>query len=365
MEFNQLPDGFEGEQKRQTKFDSTAAKLAFDAKNLVTKARESLKETGIDNASSDQVVAAIKLIVGSHRKDFNKALPDTEQTLEGAITSNLYTEEEQAKFAQVKSREGVRSQYEAFIDDAKLPESDALKLKEMMSEANYRNAVETAEEMKASKIPTYEQITAELMTYTPERLRDICAEMEKPKLQIISDQSFDDNIAAMNDNKHYTAADCQPQKDAFAYKGSDSPYNKLVKPGKVKAKIIDGVIHPKQLEGVSTRLGERRTHLIKKFEAKKMRLADHAEMQTLIQQSLREANATGDNSLIVDNWEKWAKENIPGTITILDPNTLTKSTLVAWSDFCSDLRQALFDANYPGDGAGHARGRASVQVLEI
>src|SRR3989338_8560800 len=83
-----------------------AAKLAYDAENLVAKARESLKETGIDNASNDQVLAAIRLLVGGHRKDFNKALPNTDQTLEGAVTSKLYTEEEQAHLAQVRARDG-------------------------------------------------------------------------------------------------------------------------------------------------------------------------------------------------------------------------------------------------------------------
>ena len=38
MEFNSLPEDFEGEQKRQIEFDSPEAKLSYDAKGLIEKA---------------------------------------------------------------------------------------------------------------------------------------------------------------------------------------------------------------------------------------------------------------------------------------------------------------------------------------
>lgn len=365
MELNQLPECYEGEQKRETEFASPGAKLAFDAENLITTARKFLESEGTNKASNDEILNTIGTIVGVHRKDFTKALPDTEQTLEGAVKAKLYAEDELARLAEEHSRKEIRAEYETFIDTAKLSETDSLKLKEMMSEAGYANAVKAAQKLKASKIPTYEEIAAELMTYTPERLKDICAEMEKPKLQIISDRSFDENIAAMNENKDYTSADGKSQEDSYVYRGSDSPYDNLKKSGKVKVKITDGVVHPKQLDGISRKLGERRTHLTKRFEARSMRLANHVEMQTLIQQSLIEAKETGDNSLIVDNWEKWAKENIPGTVTLLDPSELTESTLVAFSHFGSYDRQANFNAVGPSFGDDGSRGRASVQVFEI
>ncbi len=47
MEFNQPPDSFEGEQKRQTEFESGDAKLAFDAKNLIGIARAQFEKTGV------------------------------------------------------------------------------------------------------------------------------------------------------------------------------------------------------------------------------------------------------------------------------------------------------------------------------
>ncbi|MBI5754576.1 hypothetical protein HZA40_05580 [Candidatus Peregrinibacteria bacterium] len=369
MELNQLPADYDAEklgpQKRQTKFDSPEAKLAYDAKTLVVKARESLKEMGIENASNEQVVAAIKLIVGSHRKDFNKALPDTEQTLEAAVISKLYTKEEQARLAQAKAREGVRAKYETFIDGAKLTRSDVLKLKEMMSEVNYMLAVETARELKASKIPSYEQIVTELMTYTPARLRDICTMMEKPELVIESDQSFHDIVQAMDENSHYTAADGQLQDNTYVYGESNSPYRNLNKPGKVKASIVDGVVYPKQLERVFTRLGERRNHLTAKYADKEMKHISAKGQASLLQQSMKRAQAASDNSLIVDNWEKLAKENITGTITLLDPSELTESAFVAYSLFSSFYRQANFNASNPNFEDVYARGRASVQVLEI
>lgn len=46
MEFNQLPEGFEGEQKRKTEFDSLEAKLAYDAQGLIKKAALQSKRVG-------------------------------------------------------------------------------------------------------------------------------------------------------------------------------------------------------------------------------------------------------------------------------------------------------------------------------
>lgn len=357
MELNKLPDGYDdsklGPQKRRTEFASEAEKVAYDADNLITKARASLQATGVEIASREQILMATQIIVGSHRKDYNEALA-------GAINAKLDIEEQETRLEQARSREASRFGYEAFIDDLKLSETDTAKLKEMMSEANYVSAVETAKEMKASRIPTYGQIVAELTTFTPERLRDICEMMEKPKLQIVSDQSFDENIAAMNANKHYTSASGRPQEGAHVYRGSDSPYNRLSRPSKGKVSIVDGVVHPKQLTGVSTKLGARRTHLTQTYTDKGMRNVDKDEMATLLQQSLREAKAANDNSLIVDNWESGT-----GTVTILDPDSLTESTLVACASFNSHDRRADFDAYDPEGEVAGARGRASVQVMEF
>jgi len=364
MEFNQLPEGYDeakhGPQKRQTEFDSLEAKLAYDAENLITKAKESLQppDQKASPTSREQILERVEVIVSVHRKDYNEALI-------GAVNAKLDNEEQQDRLQQAQSREDSRSQYEAFIDGLKLSDSDTAKLKEMMSEANYVDAVETAKEMKASKIPTYEQIVAELMTFSPERLKDICEIMEKPELVIESDQSFNANISAMDANKHYTAADGRPQNNTYVDSESRSPYRNLDNPGKVKVSIVDGVVHPKQLTGVSTRLDERRDHLTAKFAAKSMKHISPKGMAAILQKSLRKAKVANDNSLVVDNWEKWISDNEPGTVTFVDPSELTESTLVAYAFFFSFNRRALFFAAGPFDGRDTARGRASVQVLEI
>lgn len=354
------------EEKRQTTQLSPEDKLSNDAGKLVDKSREALKASGAEDPSKEQIVNGIQMIVGAHRKDFNKVIDGTDgKTLSGATEAHLYTEEEAKEPQAVKAREGLKAKYDAFIDGLNLPEVDALKLKEMMSEANYVNAVETAKEMKASKIPTYEQIVVELMTYAPERLKDICEMMEKPELVIESDKSFDANVSAMNANKHYTATNGQPQEDTYVNSESRSPYRNLNKPGKVRVNVVDGMVHPKQLDGVSTGLKARRDHLTEKFAAKRMKHISPKGNASLLQQSLRRAKAANDNSLIVDNWERWASHNEPGTITFINPEDLAESTLVACSDFYSDFRQARFFANSPDYEFAFARGRASVQVLEI
>jgi len=91
-----------------------------------------------------------------------------------------------------------------------------------------------------------------------------------------------------------------------------------------------------------------------------MRHIDGVEYQTLLQQSLIAAKAARDNSLIVDNWESG-----DGTVTVLNPDTLTESTLVACAGFDSLYRRAYFNALHPGYGNDGIRGRASVQVMEF
>lgn len=41
--YNTLPEGFEGKQKRRTKFDSTEEKLGYDADGLIALAKKRIK----------------------------------------------------------------------------------------------------------------------------------------------------------------------------------------------------------------------------------------------------------------------------------------------------------------------------------
>jgi hypothetical protein len=234
------------------------------------------------------------------------------------------------------------------------------KLKEMVSEYNYNKAVKVAKELKASRIPTREQILAQLMKWTPEQFKNVCETQESPRVVIESDKSFDEQVAAMDAHKHYTSTDGDTQEIAYVYRKSDSPFINIPKSQKVKISITDGVVHPAQLNSVSTRLGGRRKYLAEKYAKKGMKSASHGAMTALYQMSLMEAREIGDNCKIIDNWESGA-----GTVTILDQETLTESALVAFSSFVSDAPQVGFFARDPGFDVEVARGRASVLVLEI
>ena len=260
---------------------------------------------------------------------------------------------------EVKNTE-TELKYQEFIESLGLSDKDAEKLKEMVSDAYYQKAVEAAKELKASRIPSKAQILTELMKWKPEQLKDICEMQEKPRVVIESDKSFDDQVAGMDEHKHYTSGNGAPQEDAYVNKEAASPYRNIPKSQKVKISITDGVVHPAQLKGVSTALGARRKYLAEKYAEKKMKHASKGVMAVLTQMSLLEAKETGDNNKIIDNWESG-----DGTVTILDPDTLTKSALVAFSFFYSPDRRVDFFANFPEYVLGNARGRASVQVLEI
>jgi hypothetical protein len=254
----------------------------------------------------------------------------------------------------------LNTKYQEFIENLGFSDVETEKLKEMVSDYNYQKAVEAAKELKASKIPTKAQILKELIKWTPEQLKNICETQEQPRVVIESDQSFDDQIAAMNENKHYTARNGNSQSDAYVSLANDTPYTNIPKSQKVKISITDGVIHPEQLKGVSARLGERRRRLTKEYAKKGMKLAGWGKMAALYQMSLMEAKETGDNGKIIDNCETGS-----GTVTILEQEALTKTALVAYSYFRSGSRQVAFNAYDPEFGNERARGRASVQVLEI
>lgn len=329
-EFNQPPEGFEGKQKRRTEFASIEEKLQYDAKNLIAMARA---KYGRDNVT---VRDALDL---ASRKD------DDIEALRKVIAIETKT----------------KPQYEQFIDGLNLIDGDKEKLKEMMSPASYERAVATAkEDTPQCTPPTHAQIAKELMGYSEERLRDICEMMEKPTLLIVTPKGLDERLLTMNEHKHYTSADNKSQKDAHCDTSSSSPYKNAPKASKGKVSIVNGIVHPKQLTRVLTKLGARRTHLTQTYAAKGMRNVDKDEMATLLQQSLREAKAANDNSLIVDNGESGY-----GTVTILDSDSLTESSFVAYAGFDSVYRRVSFACHNPVDGNGYARGRASVQVMEF
>lgn len=320
---------YDGPERRKEMPDEE--RLAYDVKNLIQLAK--------DRYGKEQVTVRDVIDLATRKNDDVEAL-------------------RRAVAVEIKTK----SAYEQFIDGLNLADANKQKLREMMSDENYQRAVEAAKEMcPSSKIPTHAQIARELMTYSEERLGDICEMMVVPTLLIVPAQSFDERVDAMNEHKHYVSKSGKSQQEnAYVNRYKDSPYKNAPKIKNGRVSIVEGIVYPAQLPGVSTKLGERRDHLTQKFAAKNMCNISGDEMAVLLQKSLAEAQRTGDNSKIVDNWKDGN-----GTATIIDPNSLAKSRLVAYAGFASNLRQADFRAFDPGVGGDYARGRASVQVLEF
>ncbi len=238
------------------------------------------------------------------------------------------------------------------------PEEKA-KLKEMMSDQNYQRAVAAAQELQQScRVPTKAEIIEELKKLTTERLKEICEMMEKPTLLVVPANSFDEKVEAMNQHKHYIHQ--RGQENAYVNSDSNSPYRNAPQMARMKVSIVDGFIHPKPPKsGVSSKLGERRDHYTSEFTAKNMKHIDKDEYAVLMQMSLIEAQASSDNKKIIDNWESG-----DGTLTFLDPDSLTKPALVAFGYFSSSSRRVRFSADFPELDTVSLRGRAAVQVFE-
>jgi len=72
MKFNRLPDGFEGEQRRETEFDSVEEKLAYDARNLSAKAMP----LSVVGRKDDDVEALKRAIAKEWRAVNSEQTPD-------------------------------------------------------------------------------------------------------------------------------------------------------------------------------------------------------------------------------------------------------------------------------------------------
>lgn len=332
------PEGsdWNGEQHRRTEFKSLEAKAAYDAPGLIELARQ---------IYGKQTVTVAEALDLRRRGDGMSGDDDTEAPLlRRAIAIELTKKPE----------------WKAYVDGLEMSDVSREKLRAMLSPEAYALSVSAYRETDGTQEPpTLDAIRAEVMKWSLDRLRKELEMREKPIPLIVSDTSFDKGIKAMDANKHYRNSEGD-QEDAHVYKGDESPYVSAPRPAKVRVSITEGVVHPKQLDGVSTKLGARRDHLTAQYEAAGMRHIDGVEMEALIQRSLIEASETSDNTLIVDNWETGH-----GTATFLNPESLTKSDRVAYSCFDSDYRRAYFGADYPGYGIDNLRGRASVQVMEF
>ena len=243
------------------------------------------------------------------------------------------------------------------LDNLPLTPDKRKKLKEMMTDANYKRACQAALELQPNcKLPTQEYIIAQLLNLPLKQLKNICGLQEKPTLLIVPPASFDDKVIAMNANKHYNHA--KGQDNAYVNPNANSPYKNAPTMTMGKISIADGIIHPKPPQsGVSTKLGLRRDYYDGIFTAKNLGHIDKDEYAVLMQMSLIEAQQANNHCLIIDHLEDWRS-----TTTFLNLRGLTNTGLVAYAYFNSDIRQVRFYADPPDDVIASARARSSVQV---
>jgi len=249
-------------------------------------------------------------------------------------------------------------QFEKVDTGTVLEEENLAKLLEVVSKEKFNLALAAAIELDPElQLPEYThvRILNEINNLSPERVQEICEEMQKPTLVIIPANSFEGKINQMNKNMHYKYQDV-----AYVADGLDSPFKKVVTIDKVKVCIVEGIAHSKQQEDATLAIGRRREHEIERLAEKNMKLAGAHAVATLLQQSLIESEQTGDNGKIVDNWEEGY-----GTVTILNPEELADSFFIACASFLSHSRRASFSYGDPGDGNDFICGRASVQILEF
>ncbi|MFC1647789.1 hypothetical protein ACFL10_02230, partial [Patescibacteria group bacterium] len=273
-EFNALPEGFEGQQKRCTEFENLEAKLRYDALGLIEIARKRYLKLNIT------VQDALDL---ASRED------DDKEALRKAIASELKAEPFEDE------NEGVDLKYRRFIKNLSLSKKEQERLIEMGSYKSYQRAAKTAKEIHSQiLLPTYDQIVEKLMTFSEEKMRDICEIMEKPVLLIVPDISFNEKIRAMNSNRHYRSTKAKgysrrkPQKPAYVMREGSSPFNEIEKAEKVRVSIVDGVVHPQQVDAPYN-LEERTDYYIERYAERGMRLIYTDEMAVLFQLTLREA----------------------------------------------------------------------------
>ena len=243
---------------------------------------------------------------------------------------------------------------EPCYDDKTIELSELPKeLQEALTEERFELAIKAAKELDPNlEIPEdlRELFLAELRSWGPERLAEICSEMEKPTINIVPSNSFKDKIAQMDRNRHY-----EGQNNTFVAEGDDEPYRNVKTVSKVRVFLDDGKPKPSQINDAPIGLEARREFEAKRTTEKSMDYVGPHRAVVLLQQGLIEAEETGDRSKIVDF----------DTVTVLNPRNLTDSKYVTYSYFHPNFLKVYFDSYDPRNVYGLLRGRASVQVLEF
>lgn len=337
-----IPEGsdWDGEQRRKTTFNSEEEKAAYDAPGLIELARKTYGR---------QTVTVADVLDLRRRGHEVSGDDDKEVTwLRRAIALELTR----------------KPAWEAFVNGLEAPEATREKLRAMLTPEAYKLSIAAYRETCGTReAPSLDAIMAEIMTWPVDRLIQECEIREKPTLLIVSEASFDERIEAMDANKHYQN-ETGGQKDVSINRGSKSPYIGVPKPTKAHVSITDGIPNPAQRADASEKMGEYRDHLATKYEEVGMRHIYGSEMQTLFQRSLIEALQLNDASLIVNNWKTGSGTTME-TTTILNPDGLRESDLIACSYFSLFNREAYFRAISSDLAGDELCGRATTEVMEF
>ena len=327
------------------------------------------------NATRDELKELLQATVETGA-DSVDAVHDRFEKIRGAIG-------EKEKYAAEPGTD-TENKFRKYINNFDLPADGKQKLLEMITVKNYERAVQAASELDPGcRIPPMAQITAEIKKYDSDKLKDICEMIEKPKLVIVPNNSFNDKVGALNMNKHYVwspSSDTyklylwlagKPHKDvcmAFNTEiGWPSPYNNVPKASKSKVIITDATPHPKQLKKLSEKLAETLMYLSSLYTPKGMRNIGGDEFAVLMQQSLIESAEINDSGCIIDyndHITKSGRKNKPWTYTLLDPGSLTPMDLQPLAEFDTDPMGIGFRARQ-SMGKGWVRGRPTLTVMEF
>lgn len=126
-------------------------------------------------------------------------------------------------------------------------------LQEALTTEKFELAVKAAKELDPNlEIPEdlREQILAELRSWGPERLAEICSEMQKPSINIVPANSFEDKVAQMNINKLFM------KDDIYVAEGDDSPYRDVKTVSKLGVFLDDGEPNLSQIKYAPMRFKE-------------------------------------------------------------------------------------------------------------
>ncbi len=211
-----------------------------------------------------------------------------------------------------------------------------------------------------AQLKPFEEFCAAFGKLGINKIKEI-AEFGRPMVIVTPNNSFLDKKAGMNRNKRYVDTDGNEQADAWHWEDQNGPYKNVGTPTNTTISIVDGATHMPHIPGIASdsRFDERKRKFKEHYSQKGMRLINVHEFAALEQRSLREYKLKGnDVSKIIDYYQSGND-----TVTCLDDEHLTESSIVAYAFFRAANRRVRFYGRNPDVTAVDLRGRPSVQVL--